>query len=387
MNPPALFKTLAALALLPAFSAAAPAQPCANVGGKIGGSVTITVTGDCVINDRAVIAEGNVTIKSAGKTPRTITRGIGGPLITVKYGAALTLENIVIDGDKTNAPPADESPLVHVEPAAKLIMNDGAVLQNNTARNGGGVMVGNGGTLTMNGGKISGSTAEIGGGVFMKHGARFHMTGGAITGNTANDFGGGVFVNDAGSVTMSGGNITGNASGRVGGGVAVWGGVFTLIGGAICENSAPEGGSVYVYESAKFNNGPGETCPADNVPAHKAKKAASADLSPATGSFTAGPNPVSKYAEKITFFYSGGQISKGELTVFEESGKVVTKIKLRRGDRPRSPAADDKAKHPAGEWNLKDRKGRTVTEGTYLVKGTITVNGKKEKVSVTLGVR
>jgi len=41
-----------------------------------------------------------------------------------------------------------------------------------------------------------------------------------------------------------------------------------------------------------------------------------------------------------------------------------------------------------GRWDLTDRKGRPVSEGTYLVKGTLkTLDGKTEKVSVVLGVR
>jgi len=41
-----------------------------------------------------------------------------------------------------------------------------------------------------------------------------------------------------------------------------------------------------------------------------------------------------------------------------------------------------------GIWDLTDVKGRPVSEGTYLVKGVLkTSDGKKEEVSVILGVR
>lgn len=65
---------------------------------------------------------------------------------------------------------------------------------------GGGIYIGDSGTygtLTMNGGSITGNTAEgLGGGVFVSAGTIFTMNGGTITGNTAGTGknGGGVFV-------------------------------------------------------------------------------------------------------------------------------------------------------------------------------------------------
>jgi len=41
-----------------------------------------------------------------------------------------------------------------------------------------------------------------------------------------------------------------------------------------------------------------------------------------------------------------------------------------------------------GSWDLCDKNGRIVSEGTYLVKGAVkTVDGKKEKVSLIIAVR
>jgi hypothetical protein len=40
-----------------------------------------------------------------------------------------------------------------------------------------------------------------------------------------------------------------------------------------------------------------------------------------------------------------------------------------------------------GGWDLKDAKGRTVSEGSYAVRGTIIgKDGKREKVSAVVGV-
>jgi uncharacterized repeat protein (TIGR02543 family) len=98
--------------------------------------------------------------------------------------------------------------------------------------------------------------------------------------------------------------------------------------------------------------------------------------------FTAGPNPVAKSAEKIRLFRQGKAILDGTLTIYDASGNVINKIKIT------DKFIGAQSRRQVGEWNLKDAKGRPVADGTYLAKGTVrTVDGKREKVSVVLGVR
>jgi len=299
---------------------------------------------------------------------------------------------------------------VFVDNGAALIMNNGAILQNNTAHSGGGVSVGNGSRFIMNGGKISGNTSDIGGGVFMRHGAEFNMNGGTISGNVANDFGGGVFVNDASRFTMNGGKIDGNTANAVGGGVNVWGGEFTMTAGSICGNIAVDGDCVFVYDGAVFNNENGSICDItanggifvadkDSVGINDKDNDKPAAASPVS-LFTAGPNPVSKSSGMVNFFVgaplagardaSGARNApfgntptvRGTLKIYDASGKVINNVRI--SDKA---ITGNGTKRAVGSWNLRDTKGRLVSEGTYLVKGTIIVNGKKEMVSVTLGVR
>ena len=129
--------------------------------------------------------------------------------------------------------------------------------------NGGGIMVWDGGSLTMQGGTIIGNSAYGGGGVCVwpysdgeKAGGSFTMEGGAIIGNLAyEDGGGGVNVGGYEDVestfTMSGGTISGNAALAFNystntmesgfGGVSVYGGVFNLTGGSITDNTTKYG--------------------------------------------------------------------------------------------------------------------------------------------------
>jgi len=380
------------------FPATVYAQTCNNISRLINNDITITLTDNCVIDNPITIA-GNITIKSDGKGPYTLTRGVSGNLITVAEGATLILENIIIDGDSrqgefsnTNSSGAS---LVIVENGAALIMNDDTVLRNNAAHTGGGVSVGNGSTFTMNGGEISGNKSDIGGGVFMRYGAIFYMNSGTIVNNTANDFGGGVFVNDASKFTMNGGAINNNTANGVGSGVNVWGGAFTITAGSICDNTANDGDGVFVYYGATFNDESGLICDRSEFIAANQDTSANivvkddnlrddiTSVNLLLSGLTAGPNPVIKSAGKVTFFHQGNQIRSSNLKIYDVSGKFINNVRI--NDKA---AGNDNAKRAVGSWNLTDRRGRLVSEGTYLVKGNFTTkDGKKEKLSIVLGIR
>jgi hypothetical protein len=97
----------------------------------------------------------------------------------------------------------------------------------------------------------------------------------------------------------------------------------------------------------------------------------------------AGPNPVSKSAALVNFYRVGKQVKSASLKIYDASGKTINKIAI--GDKS---AAQSQSKRQVGSWALKDAKGRSVSEGTYLVKGTVkTVGGKSEKIALLISVR
>jgi hypothetical protein len=108
------------------------------------------------------------------------------------------------------------------------------------------------------------------------------------------------------------------------------------------------------------------------------------------GAIVAGPNPVSRQSGGVNLFWDGVEIKNGNLLVYDASGNFIKKIKItdrRDGLRP-SAIADIHNRRWVGEWDLRDRKGRLVSEGSYLIRGTVvTRGGKREKVSLILGVR
>lgn len=157
---------------------------------------------------------------------------------------------------------------------AKVILNDGTSVKDNTAPDGGGIDsngavemknaiisgnsttgVGGGialftdsygtGSLKMSSGIIENNTAGTEGGGFW--GSNFTMTGGTIQNNNAGTLAGGVLVNGTGACSMSGGTITNNTSTYSGGGLFVDDNTpFTMGGGTISNNTAGgDGGGIY----------------------------------------------------------------------------------------------------------------------------------------------
>jgi hypothetical protein len=125
------------------------------------------------------------------------------------------------------------------------------------------------------------------------------------------------------------------------------------------------------------------------VPPVSAKsEAAVAPVSPLTYAFTAGPNPASaRPSGVIGFFYNGGAIKSGTLSVYDAVGNKVSKISINTKNRSTS-VSSTKEKRQIGSWDLTDKKGRPMPYGTYLVRGVLkTSSGKSEKVSVVVGVR
>jgi hypothetical protein len=120
------------------------------------------------------------------------------------------------------------------------------------------------------------------------------------------------------------------------------------------------------------------------TPANMAKSVAVAPEFELTNvSTTAGPNPVARSAGIVNFYRVGDPISHGKLKVFDVSGKLVRKLRISD-----NATLDNRSHRQVGSWDLRDAKGRLVSEGTYLVRGTVkTSDGKSERVSLGLGVR
>jgi uncharacterized repeat protein (TIGR02543 family) len=113
-----------------------------------------------------------------------------------------------------------------------------------------------------------------------------------------------------------------------------------------------------------------------------AEAAVVSPVSPLTAEFTAGPNPVMRSSGKVNFFRNGSRVAYATLSIYDASGSVVRKIRVI------DDAVGSQSRRKVSSWNLRDSKGRLVSDGTYVVKGVLkTSGGNRERVSVVVGVR
>jgi hypothetical protein len=102
-----------------------------------------------------------------------------------------------------------------------------------------------------------------------------------------------------------------------------------------------------------------------------------------SGELAVGPNPVGKSSGSVVFFWNGKQIKSGALTIYDASGNVVRKLAIKD-----SAVTGNVSKRAVGSWDLRDGKGRQVSEGTYLVRGKVVTFGRKSvRAAVVVGVR
>ena len=191
-----------------------------------GSKATIELYADAEISSEIIIKGVDITI--VGADSFTISRASNhkvGYLFSVSSGASLTIgKSVTLSGASISAtmsaiycggsvtvesgatvtahknvnPNLFYQGTVFVPEGGSFTLNGGRITSNsNTA---GAVMV-YGGTFTMNSGEISGNTAENGGGVYVRSGS-FNMNGGTISGNTAIANGGAVY--SAGTLKLAG---------------------------------------------------------------------------------------------------------------------------------------------------------------------------------------
>ncbi len=168
---------------------------------------------------------------------------LGGYMIELAdASASLTLSNVVIDGaeysvDATHA--AETDSIIKAANGGTIVLNRGAILQNNKA-------------------------AQLGSGIFANNSVKITMEDGAVIRNNTNsnyELGGGILLGNGSNFTMNGGEISGNKA-NGGGGVAIIGSTMVMNGGTISNNSTYKtsgqgsyGAGVYVADYANASGG------------------------------------------------------------------------------------------------------------------------------------
>jgi len=162
-----------------------------------------------------------------------------GSLLTVGQYVTVTLKDITLQGISDN-----NAALVKVDRDGDLVLGSGAKITGNTNTTEGTTVVTAGGvyslgSVTINGGEISGNNSRyMGGGI---GGGTITLNSGKIADNTARNLGGGVYYS---TITVNGGEISGNKAMQGGG---VYGDV-TMTGGTIKNNRAEGSGSTSTFD-------------------------------------------------------------------------------------------------------------------------------------------
>ena len=229
-------------------------------GGGVNSHATFNFNGGAIQNNTAYWLGGNIHTQAVDN-------------INNKQSVFTVTSKIPISGGKAEG--SGGGGVCVYGTGAKLILNDGTSVKDNTAPTGGGIngnaaiemhnatisgnkaTSNNGGgielfsdqygtgSFKMTSGTIENNTAASEGGGF--HGPNFTMTGGTIQKNNAGTVAGGVLVNGTGACSMSGGTITNNTSTYGAGGLWVDDNTpFTMGGGTISNNTAGgDGGGIY----------------------------------------------------------------------------------------------------------------------------------------------
>ena len=164
--------------------------------------------------------------------------------VTLTKNATLQNANVCLNGYTVTL-----SDVGRINPSGTMQLTDCSVngkLESYSGKANGGVTISNGNKFYLYGGTFNGVKVEIG----QTGGGTFNMYGGKITGNTQGTVVGQSKTSNKSTITinMYGGEISGNnISENQGGGVFVGSGnQFNMYGGTIQNNSAVDGGGVYV---------------------------------------------------------------------------------------------------------------------------------------------
>ena len=164
--------------------------------------------------------------------------------VTLTKNATLQNANVCLNGYTVTL-----SDVGRIMPSGTTQLTDcsvGGKLESYSGKANGGVAISNGNTFCLYGGTFNGVKVEIG----QTGGGTFNMYGGKITGNTKGTVVGQskISKNTTITINMYGGEISGNhISENQGGGVFVGSGnQFNMYGGTIQNNSAVDGGGVYI---------------------------------------------------------------------------------------------------------------------------------------------
>jgi hypothetical protein len=181
-----------------------------------------------------VVTLRDLTVR--GGVESQAARGGGGGIL-VRNAGTLTLEHCRVEG---NTAPTGGG--IGLRPASALTLIESDVIDNAATSGGGGIYVDEGATARLQAGSRVGdnSSTVFGGGVDIVAGTVVLESGASITGNEASQLGGGISASTRSTVTLeAGSHVSGNSAGQDGGGLHHSGATVSIADASIVTDNDP----------------------------------------------------------------------------------------------------------------------------------------------------
>ncbi|MCP4347935.1 MAG: hypothetical protein GY795_20725 [Desulfobacterales bacterium] len=192
-------------------------------------------------------SSSSVTISGNTITDNTATGNWGGGIAVAD--SHVTITNNVIQNNHTGRSGGGASFYCQDSDMCSGTFSTNMVT-NNSAYNGGGLILAEYPNLTVTGNNISNNSANLNGaGLVISSRLSSVISSNTISGNSAGNDGGGIFYNDSGS-EISRNFIQNNKSGNWGGGICVYGSFGSIVNNVIYNNEAMTGGGISYHDNS-----------------------------------------------------------------------------------------------------------------------------------------
>lgn len=318
-----------------------------------------------------VYGTGAKVILNDGTSVKDNTAPVGGG---IDSNGAVEIKNAIISGNSTTGVGGGIALFTDSYGTGSLKMSSG-IIENNTAGTEGGGFWGS--NFTMTGGTIQNNNAgTVAGGVLVNGTGACSMSGGTITNNTSTYSGGGLFVDDNTPFTMGGGTISNNTAGGDGGGIYNDNGNITLTAGTISGNKAQWGGGINDCGTVTMKGG--------TISGNSTTSKAGAGINVSTnGKLTMSGGQIQKNTSAETgggicnlgtLEISGGEIS-GNTTIYS-GGAIYNSAQGKGTTITGGTISGNKAEtYGGGGIYIEDNSKVTMTSGT-IKDNTVKTNGK-----------
>ncbi len=226
---------------------------------------SIVFTQDCYV-ENPISIDYDVHIAASGSAVMR-ANGYTGTIFNVKSNAKLTLSDIVLDGGAiwtgekasplmrgaTNEGLVATGYLIGTEGNGSIVLEQGAILQNNDGANAVFLATRGGGSLTLNGGHVINNSSNAG--AIWGGGHIYVNAGSKINGNSSTGIAGAIRMVGNCNLTVNGGELNYNKAASDGG--VIWGygsSTYTFSGGEMAYNEAAgSGGAIYTGDYSVIN--------------------------------------------------------------------------------------------------------------------------------------